>query len=129
MLQQHLKDSGNKPTTSVHPSSSSMHKPPAKPRSVRPGNRKLPGSGKFQECSWWDFSWKSKTIQCRFPSINGLLSRDQEGPFSAKKSGTWTCPQKIRDLRKEENSCSVIILHPPSLSLIVNTGCRFVVQY
>ncbi|GLT62117.1 hypothetical protein SLA2020_347770 [Shorea laevis] len=43
MLQWHLKDSGNKPTTSIHPSSSPMHKPPAKPRSVRPGNRKLLG--------------------------------------------------------------------------------------
>ncbi|GKV45883.1 hypothetical protein SLEP1_g52912 [Rubroshorea leprosula] len=43
VLRQHLKDSGNKPTTSILPSSSSMHKPPAMPRSIRPGNRKLPG--------------------------------------------------------------------------------------
>ncbi|GLT33502.1 hypothetical protein SLA2020_080850 [Shorea laevis] len=44
MLQQHLKGSGHKPSTSILSSSSPMRKPPAKPRTIRAGDRgKLPG--------------------------------------------------------------------------------------
>ncbi|KAK8974155.1 hypothetical protein V6N11_064641 [Hibiscus sabdariffa] len=43
-LRQHLMECGGKVPITAAPSSKPMHKPPAKPRSVRAGNRKPPGN-------------------------------------------------------------------------------------
>ncbi|XVF40564.1 hypothetical protein PTKIN_Ptkin01aG0123600 [Pterospermum kingtungense] len=43
-LRQHFKEYGGKVPITTFPSSRPMHKPPAKPRSIRPGNRKQPGN-------------------------------------------------------------------------------------
>ncbi|XVF27695.1 hypothetical protein REPUB_Repub14bG0131100 [Reevesia pubescens] len=43
-LRQHFKEYGSKVPITTFTSSKPMHKPPTKPRSIRPGNRKLPGN-------------------------------------------------------------------------------------
>ncbi|KAL4290858.1 hypothetical protein GQ457_14G010160 [Hibiscus cannabinus] len=44
-LRQHFKEYGSKVPIITFTSTRPMHKPPAKPRSIRPGNRKQPGNG------------------------------------------------------------------------------------
>ncbi|GLU23063.1 hypothetical protein SLE2022_390950 [Rubroshorea leprosula] len=99
MLQQHLKNSGNKPTTSIHPSSSSMHKPPAKPRSVRPGNRKLPGKvGNSRNAAGGTTHGSKKPFNVDSPPSMDSLAVTKKGLSQPRKAGHG------RALKKSETS-------------------------
>ncbi|GKV18614.1 hypothetical protein SLEP1_g28971 [Rubroshorea leprosula] len=98
MLQQHLKGSGHKPSTSILSSSSPMRKPPAKPRTIRAGNRgKLPGKvANTRNAIGGSHHGSEKPLNVDSPpSMESLaVTVTQKGLSRPKKAGRGRASQK-----------------------------------
>ena len=100
-LRQHFKEYGGKVPITTFTSSRPMHKPPAKPRSIRPANHKLPGNAANNRNPVVGNSHGSKktTNADSPPSVESLVVT-KKGPARPGKLGRGCASQKSESLTK-----------------------------
>ncbi|XVE87969.1 hypothetical protein DITRI_Ditri19aG0030800 [Diplodiscus trichospermus] len=95
-LRKHFKEYEGKVPITTFSSSRPMHKPPAKPRSIRPGNRKLPGNTANNSDPVVGNSHGSKktTNADSPPSVESSLAVTKKGSARPRKVGRGLTSQK-----------------------------------